>query len=374
MKLALCLFKYFPFGGMQRNFRAIALEALRRGHAVRVYTGAWEGPPVDGIELVTVPLRGRTTQSRQRHYARFVHAHLGAHPVERVVGFNRMPGLDVYYGADSCEAARLDGAIGAVKRLLPRYRHLLAFERAVFAAEPPPRLMFVAERQRTQCLRHYPAAARAPSTLLPPGIARQDVDALAATRAATRAALGIADHQLLLLAVGSGFRTKGLARTLRALAALPAPLGARARLFVAGDDRADAFLRLARQLGIADSVHFLGGRDDVPQLLAAADLLLHPALFEAGGAVLLEAAVAGLPVLASAACGFAPWIERHDFGRVIPEPFAQPEYQRLLRGMLEADAAQRARWSANGRQLARSGDIYDRAPRALDFIEQGGPR
>jgi UDP-glucose:(heptosyl)LPS alpha-1,3-glucosyltransferase len=63
-------------------------------------------------------------------------------------------------------------------------------------------------------------------TLLPPGIAcdrrrRPDADQV---RAAARAALGLAPEAWLLLALGSQFRTKGVDRTVRALAALPAAL------------------------------------------------------------------------------------------------------------------------------------------------------
>ena len=49
--------------------------------------------------------------------------------------------------------------------------------------------------------------------------------------------------------------------------------------------------------------HRLGTRSDVPRLMAAADLLVHPARQEPFGRVLLEAAAAGLPVVAAAVGG-----------------------------------------------------------------------
>lgn len=371
MIIAFCLFRYFPYGGMQKSFRAMAEEALRRGHGVRVYTHEWQGEALAGTEVVAVPRRGYTTQARQRGYARFVRAHLVAHPVALVVGCNRIPGLDVYYAADNCEAARLHGVGGAIKRWLPRYRHLLRFERAVFVTGGATRLMYVAARQRALCLQHYPQAAAAASTLLPPGIARDALHAAqrASARAAVRRELGADEATSVLLAIGSGFRTKGLARTLRAIAVLPPALRARVLLAVAGQDRERAFARLARRLGIAAQLRFLGGRDDVPRLLAAGDLLAHPAVYEASGSVLLEAAAAGLPVLASAACGFAPLVRQHDFGRVIPEPFAQAHYAVLLREMLEAPPAARERWRTNGLRFSREGDIHDRPRHAVDFLE-----
>ena len=35
MQLAFVLYKYFPFGGLQRDFMRIALECQQRGHTIR---------------------------------------------------------------------------------------------------------------------------------------------------------------------------------------------------------------------------------------------------------------------------------------------------------------------------------------------------
>lgn len=42
MIVAFCLYKYFPFGGLQRDFMRIAQTVAARGHHVRVYTQSWE--------------------------------------------------------------------------------------------------------------------------------------------------------------------------------------------------------------------------------------------------------------------------------------------------------------------------------------------
>ena len=57
MKLAFCLYKYFPFGGLQRDFLRIALACQARGHTIRVYTLDWEGDVPLGFDLVRVPVR-----------------------------------------------------------------------------------------------------------------------------------------------------------------------------------------------------------------------------------------------------------------------------------------------------------------------------
>lgn len=57
--------------------------------------------------------------------------------------------------------------------------------------------------------------------------------------------------------------------------------------------------QLRRQLGLDDSVHLLGNRDDVPDLLAAADVFVLSSLSEAASLSILEAMSAGLPIVAT---------------------------------------------------------------------------
>jgi UDP-glucose:(heptosyl)LPS alpha-1,3-glucosyltransferase len=182
---------------------------------------------------------------------------------------------------------------------------------------------------------------------------------------AFRAEFGLAEDDLLLLQVGSGFKTKGLDRSLKALA-LPDELRQRTRLIVIGQDEPGPFLRQAASLGVGERVSILQGRSDIPRFLLGADLLIHPAYNENTGTVLLEALVAGLPVLATAVCGYAHYIEEAEGGLVVPEPFAQ---SRWTRWRIDAeDEAARARWQANALAFAETADIYSNAERAADLI------
>ena len=61
----------------------------------------------------------------------------------------------------------------------------------------------------------------------------------------------------------------------------------------------EAIKELARKKGIADSVMFLGLRDDVPKLLNAFDLFVLPSRYEGLPVVLIEAQANGLPELVS---------------------------------------------------------------------------
>ena len=101
MQLAFILYKYFPFGGLQRDFLRIAKECQARGHSIRVYTPIWEGDIPQGFDVRIVPVKALFNHHRNEKLTRWVKADLAADPVDRVVGFNKMPGLDVYYAADA---------------------------------------------------------------------------------------------------------------------------------------------------------------------------------------------------------------------------------------------------------------------------------
>ncbi|MBM7335392.1 glycosyltransferase family 4 protein [Alloalcanivorax marinus] len=356
MKLAFLLFEYFPYGGLQRDMLAIAQAAVARGHQVTVFTRAWHGPAPEGPALETVPVGGASNHARDAAFAEAARARLTG--FDRVVGFNKMPGLDWYYAADGCLADRYHGP----KRWLPRYRSKLAMEAAVFEPDLSTGVLSISPHQRALYQRHYGTPDRR-FVDLPPGIRRDRLlpEDFASRRARLRTELGVAETTPLLLFVGSGFRTKGLDRAIRALAGL----GDDVRLFVVGDDDAGPYQRLAERLGMASRVRFMGGQDNVPDWLWSADLLLHPAYAENTGTVLLEAAIAGLPVLTTSACGYAGYIRDADMGAVLDDPTPAALTAAASRLLLQP----RDQWRERGRIFAADADIYSLVDHAVDAIE-----
>jgi glycosyltransferase involved in cell wall biosynthesis len=105
-----------------------------------------------------------------------------------------------------------------------------------------------------------------------------------------------------LLSVGSLEPGKNRERLLQAFARLQAR-GLKHTLVVAGQRawRYEGEAPLARRLGLADSVRFLGHvpQADLPALYSAADLFVFPSLYEGFGLPALEAMACGTPVVAS---------------------------------------------------------------------------
>jgi glycosyltransferase involved in cell wall biosynthesis len=124
-----------------------------------------------------------------------------------------------------------------------------------------------------------------------------------AGRAAARERFGL-DDELAIGVVAALERRKGHDVLFHALARLAAAGGLRFCCVVcgAGSERA-ALERLARELGIAGSVRFLGEQRQVADVLAALDVFVLPSRHEGLGVAVLEAMAAALPVVASAVGG-----------------------------------------------------------------------
>lgn len=365
LQLAFALYKYFPFGGLQRNMLAMALEAIARGHGVTIYCSDWQGDcPVD-IDLQIVPARGWDNAARMRNFATDLRPKLKAN--ELLVGFNKWPGLDLYYAADSCFAYKAHYERGSFYRLAPRTKTYLKLEKAVFGATSKTQILEVSRPERERFVRCYGTAENRFNTL-PPGIATNRVapNNWREIRCETREQLGLGSEQKCFLALGSGYKTKGLDRSIVALHTL-CEQGVDGILLVVGEDKREQFVHQTQKLGLHERVHFLGGRDDVPNLLQAADALLHPAYKENTGNALLEAMIAGLPVVTSDVCGYAHYVQDAEMGAVIASPFNSDDYVAAINKALTISGEQ---WHQKGESFAANSDVYSRPQVAVDIMEK----
>jgi len=146
-----------------------------------------------------------------------------------------------------------------------------------------------------------------------------------AARRDGRAELGLTEEDEVVLFLGTGFARKGLEPTLRAFALLLATRPG-ARLLVAGRDRRSALYEdLARTLGIAERVQFLGPRPDPERIYPLADVYVLPTAYDPAANSTLEALACGVPVVTSAMNGAAEVLEPDVHGTVIDNPVVPDE-------------------------------------------------
>jgi glycosyltransferase involved in cell wall biosynthesis len=120
-------------------------------------------------------------------------------------------------------------------------------------------------------------------------------------RAVARAELGLADDDIMLLALGRHERQKALDVAITAMAEVRKTLP-RAKLLVAGRDGSQTadLKSQVTNMGLDGAVQFLGHRKDVPDLLVAADMLVFPSRWEGLPGSVLEAMALATPIVASA--------------------------------------------------------------------------
>jgi glycosyltransferase involved in cell wall biosynthesis len=111
-----------------------------------------------------------------------------------------------------------------------------------------------------------------------------------------RTELKVSDNELLIGSAGNLFKRKGLDILLRAFAHSKID---GARLVIAGEGAERNELEsIARALGIGEKVHWLGRRDDAPQVIAGLDMFVLSSSNEGMANVMLEAMAGGTPVVA----------------------------------------------------------------------------
>ena len=133
-----------------------------------------------------------------------------------------------------------------------------------------------------------------------------------------RRLLGIAPEVFAFFYVGRLDPVKDLGTLLEAFAALPADVLSRSRLYLVGDGTERAMLEAKRDaLGLAEHLVFLGVRNDVAEVLMAADAVVMSSRSEGLPMVLLEAMAAGVPCVATAVGGI-PKLFGDDRGLSVP--------------------------------------------------------
>lgn len=149
-----------------------------------------------------------------------------------------------------------------------------------------------------------------------------------------RSGLGATAGELMVLRVGRLSRSKGNDMLLEASADLLRRGGTRLVLVGEGPQE-EALVRQAQELGIQHQVTFAGYRQDIPDLLHAADLMVISSHQEGLPMVLLEAMAARLPVVATGVGAIGRVIENGRTGWLVP-PGEQVELQAALGEALES--------------------------------------
>lgn len=344
-------------GGVENVAWQVVHELARQGEQVTVI--AREGPSGEsaaafessrageGIALERLTIPSFWQPLRVRLFSRASNRAAIRGRFDVVHSFARTRRQDLYRAGGGSHADYLrrnhEGIGRAIRQISPRHRTLLSLEQGVFR-DPSQRIQS-ASRLVADALVETQGVARERILLLPNAVDAQRFSAPDAVRdgARLRTDLGGQAEQIWLLP-GSGWRRKGLATALEAMAELRDPA---LRLWIAGRDDPRPWQSKVNALGLGDRVRFLGERADLPAVYQAVDGMLLPTRYDPFANVTLEAAAAGLPIVTSAANGAAEWLGEDI--RVVTHADDAAAFAKAIGSLRDSDARRALGERAQGR-------------------------
>jgi UDP-glucose:(heptosyl)LPS alpha-1,3-glucosyltransferase len=196
--------------------------------------------------------------------------------------FERTLYQDIYRAGDGChkewlaQRSKIESPVkGVVNRINPLHITLLWMEKQIFKENRCKAVMANSQRGKKEIVDLYRFPENKIQVIYSPVDAKRFFcDHRQKKKDFLLKKYGIQTGIPLLLFVGSGFKRKGLAATLKALSLLPSP----AHLIVVGKERLSPYQRLAGEFGIDKFVSFTGPISDVAPYYQGADLFVFPTI------------------------------------------------------------------------------------------------
>ncbi len=256
-----------------------------------------------------------------------------------------------------------------------RKKHMSLFDRATAWVErcgvtgsSSPIITSVSSLAKEEMLKCYEIPERR-MKVIHPGVSRErfsgsDRDA---GRREIRARHGLLSSDIVVLFVGLNYEIKRLDLAMAGMAELVHSDGPfqSAKLLIVGKTPSTRYLSLARSLGIADRCCFAGITREIEKYYHASDIFILPSSCDAFGMVVLEAMMAGLPVIITEKVGARDLVRTgvqgfvlkdHPSAADIAEPlaFLMKRENRLAMGMAARRTASDHGWEKQGRLLAET--------------------
>jgi glycosyltransferase involved in cell wall biosynthesis len=221
-------------------------------------------------------------------------------------------------------------------------------------------------RAATERYRRLRLAAPSRLECVPNGIVVERYAAVPDLRHQTRVSLGVADGDMVWLAVGRMDPPKDPVTLVRAFAKHAAH-DVHARLILAGSGTLEGATRDAiAELHMHDRARMLGARDDIPALLGAADAFVLSSRWEGLPMVVLEAGAARLPIVATAVPGTVELVQDGVTG-VLAEP---GDVESLAAALARVAAMTEDQWGKMGRAAAAQAQAAYDMDQVLDRWEE----
>jgi UDP-glucose:(heptosyl)LPS alpha-1,3-glucosyltransferase len=329
MKIAFIRQRFAAFGGAERYMNLLIQQLSQRGHEIFVLANKWDENAISAnVTWRPVPMIRATSFLRALTFAKKSHKAVQAGNYDLVISLDRTIQQDIYRSADGCHreffSRRMEYASLSKRirlRLNPLHYALLWLEKKMYSAANTRAVIALSHRVKEEIVRHYNFPAER-IHVIHNGV---DLDRFKFREPRKD------DGKFVLLFVGSGFERKGLQFCIQALAKLPMNV----ELHVVGKGSVGAYQRLAEKIGVGQRVVFRGPIQNVELIYPEADVLIHPAIYEPFGNVVLEAMACGIPVVAARFVGASEIIIAGKNGTDVQEPADAGEFAHGIGSLLD---------------------------------------
>jgi UDP-glucose:(heptosyl)LPS alpha-1,3-glucosyltransferase len=333
MNIAFCYERVLPArGGCETYITTLAHRLVADGHQVHLYACRWDEDALpEGIvyHRLSVPRSPRFL--RPWLFGAACHRALrdANHTVS--IGFDKTWGQDVLYPQGGLHAASAEFNLrkhpGRIMRGLARAAKWLdvahwsyrLLECRQYLGAHRPLVVVISQMVQRHFQRYYgldEGDLRVLHCAIDPGrFPEQD---RLRRRLEWRDRWGIDPAETVALFAAMNYRLKGLEPLLHAVRLLPTTRPF--RLAVVGHPRSERFERLARRLGLAGRVKFLGYAGEMRDCYFGADYLVHPTFYDPCSLVVLEALACGLPVVTTRYNGASELLSPPREGYVVADP------------------------------------------------------
>jgi UDP-glucose:(heptosyl)LPS alpha-1,3-glucosyltransferase len=310
MNVALVIERIEPWrGGAETSTVQFAHHLADQGCRVTVLTMT-NMPSTPAMTIVPIRASAGWRAGRTWFFSRGAADYIRSHPFDVVHAMTPCLAADVYEPRGGTVPEMLErnlalrpspvrrGFKWVGQRLSLKYRVLGGLERRLVTRQPTPWVIAISRYVAAQLERHYrfdPARIR----LIFNGVDPDDstLQERQMHRVEVRRQFGLADDDLVLLAVAHNFKLKGVDRLIQAMAHPQVRQLGHVYAVIVGRDNPRPLARLAAHHGLADHVFFAGPSQRVNAFFHAADVLVHPTYYDPCSRVVLESMSAGLPVI-----------------------------------------------------------------------------